>query len=121
MIPDEAAPDTSKRGPNYERNLRPPTSTRGTFALGREALERADRLARIASNHKEGGVSRSAVLRGLLRFGEAAALRSGDPSVAAVLANSKLPDSGKLPLPAAEPDAAAAELWRELLKEILES
>lgn len=117
MTPDEA--DTSRRGPNYEKNLRPPTSTRGTFALGLEALEQADRLARIAASYK-GGVSRSAVLRGLLKFGEAAALRSGDPSVAAVLANSKLPDSGILPSPAA-PDLAAAELWRQLLKEILES
>ena len=118
MPPDD--PDTSRRRANYEKNLRPTTSTRGTFALGLEALEQADRLARIAASHK-GGVSRSAVLRGLLKFAEAAALRSGDPSVAAVLANSALPDSGKLPSPAAAPDPAGAELWRLLLKEILES
>jgi hypothetical protein len=118
MTPDDA--DTSRRGPNYQKNLRPPTSARGTFALGLEALEQSDRLARIAATYK-GGVSRSAVLRGLLKFAEAAALRSGDPSVAAVLANSVPQGTSKLPSPAAEPDPAAAELWQSLLKEILES
>lgn len=120
MNPDEAAPDTPKRGPNYERNIRPPTSTRGTFALGLEALEQADRLARIASIHKEGGVSRSAVLRGLLKFGETAALCSGDNSVVAVLTNSKIPESGKLPV-LGEPEPDSAEIWHRLLSEILKS
>jgi hypothetical protein len=120
MNPTNSGENQSRRGPNFEKNRRPATSTRATFALGQEALEQADRLARIASNHKEGGVSRSAVLRGLLKFAEDAALKSGDNAVAGVFANSRIPESGKLPrIEKSSPEFA--KLWQLIRAEILES
>lgn len=56
-----------------------------TFALGAEGQEQADRLARILSADRKGGVSQSAVVRGLLQMAEAAALESGDPVAQAVI------------------------------------
>ena len=120
MNPTNPGEKPSRRGPNFAKNQRPVTSTRATFALGQEALEQADRLARIASNHKAGGVSRSAVLRGLLKFAEDAALKSGDNAVAGVMANSRIPDSGKLPrIEDTKPEFA--KLWQRIRADILES
>lgn len=120
MKPKDSADGTSRRGQNYAKNLRPATSTRGTFALGLEALEQADRLARIASNYQAGGVSRSAVIRGLLKFAEEIALQSGDPAVATILAASPPPESGTLPkIGKSNPDQA--RLWQAIRTGILAS
>ena len=75
---------TPGRGPNYEKNQRPASSKRVTFALGAEGQDQADRLARILSVGRKGGVSQSAVVRGLLQLAESAALESGDPVAQAV-------------------------------------
>ena len=75
----------SNRGANFARNQRPAASKRVTFALGVEGQEQAERLARILSNYRKGGVSQSAVVRGLLRMAEAIALESGDPLVKPVM------------------------------------
>lgn len=120
MNSKDSADDTRRRGANYEKNLRPATSTRATFSLGLEALEQADRLARIASIYQAGGVSRSTVIRGLLKFAEEIALQSGDAAVATVLANSPPPESGKLPSTGkSTPDQA--RLWQAIRAEILAS
>ena len=71
----------TNRGPNYAKNSRPTTSKRVTFALGAEGQEQADRISRILSTYKKGGVSQSAVVRGLLQLAESTALESGDPAV----------------------------------------
>lgn len=70
---------TPTRGSNFEKNQRPASSKRVTFALGVEGQEQADRIARILSVYKRRGVSQSAVVRGLLQFAETIALESGDP------------------------------------------
>ena len=75
---------TPGRGPNYEKNQRPSSSKRVTFALGADGQDQADRLARILSVGRKGGVSQSAVVRGLLQLAESAALESGDPVAQAV-------------------------------------
>ena len=120
MNPKKNADDTSRRGLNYAKNLRPGTSTRATFSLGLEALERADRLARIASIYQAGGVSRSTVIRGLLKFAEEIALQSGDAAVTSVLVNGPPPESGTLPkIGKSNPDHA--QLWQTIRTGILAS
>ena len=83
-VSESESSNTRGRGPNFERNQRPATSKRVTFALGAEGQEQADRLARILSAGRKGGVSQSAVVRGLLQLAESAALESGDPVAQAV-------------------------------------
>jgi len=120
MNSDDSGAAGSKHPSKTNRNLRPPTSTRATFALGQEAIEKADRLARIASNFKVGGVSRSAVLRGLLKFAEDAALHSGDEIVAGVIAQNDVPNVGNLPV-LGVPKPEYARIWKSIRKAILES
>ena len=118
MNPKSTGGKASKRGPNFEKNLRPATSRRVTFALGLEPVEQADRIARILSSYKDGGVSRTAVIRGILRYAENIALQSGDAAVSAVLANSQIPESGKLPK-IGKSDKECARLWKVIGGEIL--
>ena len=107
---DGFLPDPANQGPE----------ARATFSLGLEALEQADRLARIASVYQAGGVSRSTVIRGLLKFAEEIALQSGDAAVATVLANRPPPESGKLPSTGkSTPDQA--RLWQAIRAGILAS
>lgn len=113
------APD-SPEIPKKIKHHRPPTSTRATFALGEDAIGQADRLARILSTFKPGGVSRSAVLRGLLQLAEDAALGSGDAVVAAVVAHDRPPESGKSPEPGT-PGREQEKLWRTIKKAILKN
>ena len=120
MKSKDSGKKVSRRGPNYEKNQRPPTSTRATFALGLEALDQADRLALIASSHQKGPVSRSAVIRGLLKFAEKIVMQSGDAVVPGILANSPPPESGKFPM-IGEPNAEQARLWEIIRAEILAS
>lgn len=75
---------TPSRGANFEKNQRPASSKRVTFALGAEGQDQADRLARILSPGRKGGVSQSAVVRGLLQLAETAAIESGDVVAQAV-------------------------------------
>jgi len=96
--------------PSRQPNERPLSCKRVTFALGQEAQDQSDRLARILSTHVAGGVSRSAVVRGLLQLAESAALRSGDPIVGAVLSTSQSPKSGLLP-GVEPPDEEFGKLW----------
>lgn len=108
---------TPGRGPNFEKNQRPASSKRVTFALGAEGQEQADRLARILSIGRKGGVSQSSVVRGLLQLAEAAALESGDPVAHAVFdvaEGAPLNKSRK-----ANPDAVA--IWNAIRAKILES
>lgn len=99
-------------------DYRPETCKRVTYALGLLAQERADRLTRIISNYQN--VSKSAVIRGLLRYAERMALSSGDIAVAAVLDASKTvpPESGQIPeILAAQEESKA--IWHSLIHEIL--
>jgi hypothetical protein len=96
--------------PRRQPSERPLSCKRVTFALGQDAQDQSDRLARILSTYVDGGVSRSAVVRGLLQLAESAALRSGDPIVGAVLNTSQAPKFGFLP--EVEPaDAEFGKLW----------
>jgi len=118
MNPKSAGGKASKRGPNFEKNLRPASSRRVTFALGLEPVEQADRIARSLSSYQDGGVSRTAVIRGILRYAENIALQSGDTAVTAVLANSQIPESGKLPK-ISKLDKECARIWKVIRGEIL--
>lgn len=120
MKPNDSDSQPTKRGPNFQRNLRPPTSKRVTFALGKEAQEQADRIARILSTYKEGGVSRSAVIRGLLQFAETIALESGDKSAKSVFEHTNASGSAS-PLKLAKTNQDSAMLWMQLRTSILES
>lgn len=116
MISDvsESKSSTSSRGPNFERNQRPASSKRVTFALGAEGQEQADRLARILSAGRKGGVSQSAVVRGLLQLAESAALESGDPVAQAVFKS-----AGTKPKPAEE-NPESVRIWNAIRDRILE-
>lgn len=105
---------TPGRGPNYEKNQRPASSKRVTFALGAEGQEQADRLARILSVGRKGGVSQSAVVRGLLQLAEAAALESGDPVAQAVCKSTGATPAGK-----ANPESV--RIWNAIRATIIES
>jgi hypothetical protein len=76
---DPSDSSRNQKGPNFAKNARPESSKRVTFALGSKGQEQADRLARILSNYRKGGVSQSALVRALLQIAESAALQSGDP------------------------------------------
>lgn len=109
---------SARRGSNYQKNKRPDTSKRVTFALGVEGQEQADRIARVLSNYKKGGVSQSAVVRGLLRLAESIARESGDPLVKAVMQPSK-DDS---PVESKKRTVKeSAMIWKRIRTAILES
>jgi hypothetical protein len=115
-VSDNQSPGTPNHGPNFEKNQRPATSKRVTFALGAEGQEQADRLARILSVGRKGGVSQSAVVRGLLHLAETAAIESGDPVAQAVLKSagaSPARKSGK-----ANPESV--KIWIAIRDKILE-
>lgn len=108
---------TPSRGPNFEKNQRPASSKRVTFALGAEGQEQADRLARILSVGRKGGVSQSAVVRGLLQLAEAAALESGDPVAQAVLRSAGATPAHK----SGKANPESVKLWNAIRDTILES
>jgi len=109
---------TTKRGPNFEKNRRPASSKRVTFALGAEGQEQADRISRILSSYKKGGVSQSAVVRGLLQLAESIALESGDPAARPVFENF-VPNGSATPRKIAKTNAEAARIWERIRAEIL--
>lgn len=81
-----------------------------TFALGQEAQDQVDRLARVLSMYRKGGVSQSAVVRGLVQLAESVALQSGDPAVKPVF-GSAIPVPGK-------PDPEATRMWEKIRAQI---
>ena len=108
---------TPGRGPNFEKNQRPASSKRVTFALGAEGQEQADRLARILSVGRKGGVSQSAVVRGLLQLAEAAALESGDPVAQAVLKSAGAAPAHQV----RQSQPGVVKIWNAIRDTILES
>ncbi len=112
------SPEASGNSPNQEkeksvdRNWRPLSSKRVTFALGQPGKDQADRLARALSSYCKGGVSQSAVVRGLLKIAERAALDSGDPAVAPVFTG---PDTPRV---SSNPNPEAVKLWEMIRSEI---
>ncbi len=109
MKQDKSAYHASIRGVNFEKNLRPPTSKRVTFALGTKGQEQADRLARVLSNYRKGGVSQSALIRILLDFAETAALESGDAAVRSVYENAE-----GAPTPSKKPVSESVRIWEAI-------
>ncbi len=108
------------RGPNFAKNRRPASSKRVTFALGTEGQEQADRLARILSIYRKGGVSQSAVVRGLLQFAESIALESGDPAVRPMFENPS--SSGSVSsTEVGKPNAEATLIWERVRSKILDA
>lgn len=107
---------TPGRGPNFEKNQRPASSKRVTFALGAEGQEQADRLARILSVGRKGGVSQSAVVRGLLQLAESAALESGDPVAQAVFESTGATPAGK----SGKANPESVRIWNAIRDTILE-
>jgi hypothetical protein len=101
-----------------------------TFALGRIAQDRNERLVKILSCREL--VSKAAVVRGLLRFAEEMALSSGDPQVASVIKVEKDrqpefhydPQTDREPVPRSVPDlrefdSEASRIWGRIVEEIL--
>jgi len=123
-VSDAQPPKRPKaRGSNFEANRRPDTSKRVTFALGTRAQEQADRLARILSAHKKGGVSQSALIRALLEIAESAAIQGGDP-VAGWMAGTSPeqdPDPRGSKRKEAVKDPFTARLWERIRSQILSS
>jgi hypothetical protein len=107
---------TPSRGPNFEKNQRPPSSKRVTFALGAEGQEQADRLARILSPSRKGGVSQSAVVRGLLQLAETAAIESGDVVAQAVFKAAGAAPAAKT----GKNNPEAVKIWNAIRDKILE-
>lgn len=107
---------TSKRGENFGKNRRPASCKRVTFALGAKAQEQSDRLARVLSIYRKGGVSQSALIRALLEFAETAALQSGDTTVKSVYDLSE-----EAPSPAKKPNTESARIWASICSIIRES
>lgn len=60
---------------------RPPTSMRVNLSIGSDANDRLDRLCRALSTYQPGGVSRSAVIRGLLTLAESSGLMAKDERI----------------------------------------
>jgi len=118
--PKSSGKKSSNRGYNFEKNKRPASSKRVTYALGAEAQEQGDRIARILSVYQSRGVSQSAVVRGLLEFAESIALQSGDPVVKPVFKNSKISDLEK-PRKITKNKKEAAMIWDHIRSVILDS
>lgn len=110
--------------------LRPDSCKRVTFALGRIAQDRNERLVKILSCREL--VSKASVVRGLLRFAEEMALSSGDPMVASVISVEKDrqpefhydPKTDREPVPRSVPDLResdpeASRIWGKIIDEIL--
>jgi hypothetical protein len=106
----------SIRGANFEKNLRPASSKRVTYALGTRGQEQADRLARALSVYRKGGLSQSALVRTLLDFAESTALESGDAAVKSVYQNTE-----GAPSPAKKPDPESARIWASICSAIRQS
>lgn len=106
MKQDKSAYHASVRGANFEKNQRPPSSKRVTFALGTKGQGQADRLARVLSNYRKGGVSQSALIRILLDFAETTALESGDAAVKSVYENAE-----GAPVPSRKPVSESVCIW----------
>ena len=87
-----------------------------TFALGAKAQEQSDRLARVLSIYRKGGVSQSALIRTLLECAEMAALESGDAAVKSVYEHSE-----GAPSPAKKPNPESARIWASICSAIRES
>ena len=107
---------TSKRGENSQRNRRPDSCKRVTFALGARAQEQSDRLARVLSIYRKGGVSQSALIRNLLEIAETAALQSGDTTVKSVYDHSE-----GAPSTAQKPNPESARTWASICSGIREA
>lgn len=120
MNPKSSGDESSNRGPNFDKNKRPASSKRVTFALGAEAQEQADRIARILSIYKKRGVSQSAVVRGLLQFAESIALESGDPVVKPVFGITEHSTPAK-PRRIGKTKQESAMIWEHIRSVILES
>ena len=116
VVSESQSSNTSSRGPNFERNQRPASSKRVTFALGAEGQEQADRLARILSAGRKGGVSQSAVVRGLLQMAESAALESGDPVAQAVSRSAGAAPTRK----SGKANPESVKIWNAIRDSILE-
>lgn len=110
--------------------LRPDSCKRVTFALGRIAQDRNERLVKILSCREL--VSKASVVRGLLRFAEQMALSSGDPMVASVVnvEKDRQPEFHYDPKTDREPvlrrvpdlrehDPEASRIWWMIMDEIL--
>ena len=117
MNESESASQPTKRGANFAKNSRPASSKRVTFALGAEGQEQADRLARVLSTSRKGGVSQSAVIRGLLKLAETAALNSGDPVVKTVFESD---DNSSLSRKIRKANPDSARIWEAIRSVILE-
>jgi hypothetical protein len=109
VIPDPDGTQPTNRGPNFAKNRRPGTSKRVTFALGQDAQDQADRLARVLSTYRKGGVSQSALIRGLLQFAETVALQSGDAAVRPVFEHAT--GAERPVLKVTKPDPEAVRIW----------
>lgn len=116
MKPGKTTDKTSKRGENFEKNRRPASCKRVTFALGARAQEQSDRLARVLSIYRKGGVSQSALIRTLLEIAETAALGSGDTTVKSVYEHSE-----GAPPTAKKPDPESARIWELICSGIREA
>jgi hypothetical protein len=120
VTPKSSGDESSNRGSNFEKNKRPASSKRVTYALGAEAQEQGDRIARILSVYQSRGVSQSAVVRGLLQFAESIALQSGDPVVKPVFKNSEISASAKTRKIVTNKKEAAM-IWDHIRSVILDS
>lgn len=107
-IPDDATNPIKKAVQD-----RPETSMRVTLSIGREANDRLDRLSRALSAYRAGGVSRSAVIRGLLAFAENSALCASDDIILMI----DRPPSGDYPK-ADILDLEPSTLWEALMRSI---
>jgi hypothetical protein len=86
--------------------------------LGTQAQDQADRLARVLSNYRKGGVSQSALIRALLEIAVTAAIRSGDPIAA--LIGTPLEDNRTSEKPGGETtDPFAAKLWGRIRTQVM--
>ncbi|GAA5127209.1 hypothetical protein JIN84_08990 [Luteolibacter yonseiensis] len=109
--------------PANSRNERPETSMRVTLSLGKDAYDRLDRLSRALSTYVPGGVSRSAVLRGLLEFAEEAALSVAETRL--LMLNASINNPVGIPSPDFKPSAdnrqplvEEVKLWFDLKEKI---
>ena len=118
--PKSPISDPARRGPNFEKNKRPDSSKRVTYALGIEAQDQADRISRILSAYKERGISQSAVVRGLLQLAECVAHESGDPVANAVLKSSSIATAEKREKVGKNKEESAL-IWDRIRSVILES
>lgn len=106
-------PDHPDNPPKKAVQDRPDSSMRVTLSIGREANDRLDRISRALSTYRTGGVSRSAVIRGLLAIAEHSALCASDDRIQLI----DRPPNGDFPT-ADISDLDPATLWGCLMKSI---